>query len=306
MIGDRKIGTLEVGYLEEGAEIDEDPFLKEEERLIDGLARILSDVVVRKQAEELQQEAERMKSEFTSNVSHELRTPLHSILGFISLMLQGKVSDSQTQRNFLTIVYNQGKHLSRLIDSLLDVSRIESGRFEIQKEQLSMREVIHEVVCEIQSLADERGILISERMQASLPKVEADMERVKQVVTNLIGNAIKFSPNGAPIVVRAEATDTNMLVHIIDHGIGIPTEAIPGLFQRFHQVDGSTVRSKGGSGLGLYIANQIVEAHGGCISVKSEPGKGSTFSFTLPLCTRCLTVTPNPDQVKPPEMTKDS
>jgi signal transduction histidine kinase len=221
-------------------------------------------------------------------------------------MLQGKVSDSQTQRDFLTIVYNQGKHLGRLIDSLLDMSRIESGRFEIQKEQLSMEDVIHDAVREIRSLADEKGILISERMQASLPKVEADKERVKQVMANLLGNAIKFSPNEALIVVRVEATDTNILVQIIDQGIGIPTEAIPDLFQRFHQVDGSAGRSKGGSGLGLYIAKQIVEAHGGCISVKSEPGKGSTFSLTLPLCTRCLTVTPNPDQMKPPEMTKDS
>jgi len=255
------------------------------------------DVTERRRAEESQDEVERMKSEFSSNVSHELRTPLHSIVGFTSLILQGRVSDIQTQKDFLTIVYNQGKHLGRLIDSLLDMSRLESGRFEIQKEPLSIRDLIRDAVIEIRSLSDEKGILISENVQPSLPPVEGDKGRVKQVITNLLGNAIKFSPHGAPILVSAEATNTYILVQVIDQGIGIPAQAIPGLFQRFHQVDGSSIRSIGGSGLGLYISKQIVETHGGCLSVTSEPGKGSTFTFTLPLCTKCLAAIPNPQLI---------
>jgi PAS domain S-box-containing protein len=244
---------------------------------------IFRDVTEAKQAEEAKRELDRLKSEFISNTSHELRTPLQSIMGFTRLMLQGKVPDPETQREFLTIIDEQSARLAELINDLLDVSRMESGRFNIEKQTVSIKDVVHSAVQELDSLAHDSGITIVEDMSATLPETEADEKRVKQVMVNLLGNALKFSDSGGEIAVRADVKHDEILVQVSDSGIGIPAEALPHLFERFYQVDGSTTRSSGGSGLGLFISAQIVEAHGGRIWAESKLGEGSTFSFTLPL-----------------------
>jgi len=242
----------------------------------------LRDITERKQAEEALRQLDKMKSEFIANVSHELRTPLQSILGFTKLMLRGEVTEPDRQKEFLAIIDNQGEHLTNLINDLVDVSRIESGRFDIQKESLSIGEVIHIAVQELYNLAGEKGIAIVEDLSTELPVVEADGYRLKQVMVNLLSNAIKFSNEGSEITMKAEGEHGDILVQVSDSGIGIPAEAVPHLFERFYQVDGSMSRSAGGSGLGLYISKQIVEAHGGRIWVQSIVDKGSTFSFTVP------------------------
>lgn len=243
---------------------------------------ILRDITERKQMEEERSKLERMKTEFLSNISHELRTPLQSIMGFTKLMLQGKVPDPETQKEFLTIIDNQSENLCGLIESLLDMSRIESCRFEINKAPMSLRDLIQGVMHEFHNMANEKNIVLTEDIPAALPEIEADEGRLRQVMVNLLGNATKFSKDGGKITVKAEAEDSKVLVQVTDCGIGIPEEAMKHLFEKFYQGDGSIKRIYGGSGLGLYISKQIVEAHGGNIWVKSELRKGSTFCFTIP------------------------
>jgi PAS domain S-box-containing protein len=216
-----------------------------------------------------------------SNISHELRTPLHSIEGFTQLMLEGEATGPETQKKFLTIIDKQSARLRKLIDNLLDVSRLESGRFSIQKQRLSIKKTIYEAIEGLRSLASEKGMAINEDIPAELPEVEGDEERLTQVIVNLISNAIKFSPDGTGVTVKAEANDAELLAHVTDHGIGIPEQAMPHLFERFYRAKDSA--SIGGTGLGLYISKEIVEAHGGRMWAESKVGEGSTFSFSLPL-----------------------
>jgi len=241
----------------------------------------LRDITERKRAEEKLRELDRMKSEFLSNVSHELRTPLHSIQGFTKLMLRGKVPDAETQKEFLGIVDEQSQHLGTLINSLLDMSRLESGRFAVQKQLLPLKDIIHKAVESFYSLASDKGMVISEDIPVTLPEIEADGERLGQVMVNLLSNAVKFSNGGGSVIVKGETKDGELLVQVTDHGIGIPKEAIPHLFERFYRAEDSMAR--GGAGLGLYISKQIIEAHGGHIWAESKVGKGTTVSFTLPL-----------------------
>lgn len=239
------------------------------------------DVTERKQAEEKLRELDHMRSEFISNVSHELRSPLHSISGFAKLMLRGKVPDPTVQSEFLTTIDKQAERLGRLIENLLSVSRLESGRFGIQKQRLSMKELIHETVDGLYSLAYDKGIVINEEMPSTLLEIEGDRERLEQVMINLLSNAIKFSKDDSPIVVQAEDRGSELVVQVIDRGIGIPEKAMPYLFERFYQAKDAMAR--GGTGLGLYISKQIIEAHGGRIWAESKVGQNSVFSFSLPL-----------------------
>ncbi|MBI2852607.1 MAG: PAS domain S-box protein [Chloroflexi bacterium] len=227
-----------------------------------------------------ERELARMRSEFVANISHELRTPLHSIAGFNKLMLEGKVPDLETQKEFLSIIDQQAEHLSKLVNNLIDVSSIEAGQFKIRKGPLMMEGLIRVVTAGFFSLAHEKGIVIKLDIKAPLPDVYGDEDRIRQVLTNLLGNAIKFSDNSSDVVVRAAVSDGMLKAQVIDHGIGIPPEAMPHLFERFYRA--SDPMARGGAGLGLYITRQIVERHGGRIWVESELGKGSIFSFTLP------------------------
>ena len=170
-----------------------------------------------------------------------------------------------------------------MIDDLLDMSRLESGKFILQRQRLSLRDTIRSAIYELGNLIKEKAILIVDNMPEGLPEIEADESRIKEVMLNLVGNAIKFSGEGGKITVNAQATPNEILVQIIDQGIGIPAEALPHLFQKFYQINGSNTRTRGGLGIGLYITKQIVEAHGGQIRVESKLDEGSTFSFTLPL-----------------------
>jgi PAS domain S-box-containing protein len=256
------------------------PLLDEKGNLV-GYRGADTDITERKKAEEAIRELDRLKAEFISNISHELRTPLHSIKGFGKLILDGKVPDPNVQREFLTIIESQSNRLDKLVSNLLDVSRLEAGRFSIQKQRISIGSTVHEAVETLRGVANGRGITIKEDIPATLPEIDVDKERLEQVMFNLIGNAVKFSNDGSEVTVRAEVKEHDLLVQITDHGIGIPEEAMPRLFQRFYRVEASS--SIGGSGLGLYISKQIIEAHGGHIWVESKSGEGSTFSFTLPL-----------------------
>jgi len=228
-------------------------------------------------------ELDRMKSDFISTVSHELRSPLHSISGYVQLLLDGKAPDEATRQECLEIIYRQTQHLTNLINDLLDASRMESASLVLQKEPVQMHTAVQEVIAELQPLAEQAQITLTHNLTPALPTVFGDKERLKQVVRNLIHNAIKFTPKGGHVTISATVEPGRIVISVQDDGIGIPPEALPHLFERFYQVDSSATRCAGGTGLGLYICKQIVVAHGGEIWVKSKVGKGSTFSFSLPL-----------------------
>ena len=241
-----------------------------------GYVRVVHDVTRHR-------EADRMKNEFISNVSHELRTPLFSIRGFLELMKSGKVPDEETRMEFINMMYRKTLHLNRLVDDLLDISRMEQGAFELEAGPLAVRPLILHAVAEMQFAAQEKEIRLETAVPKTLPPVWGDPNRLEQVVVNLLDNAIKFTPHEGAVTVRGRVLEGELVIEVQDTGPGIPADALDRLFARFYQVDASSTRRAGGIGLGLSISQQIVEAHGGRIWVDSEVGKGSTFSFTVPL-----------------------
>ncbi len=272
-------GLVFIWMIGRGKEVNEllENTTKELRQQADKLNR---EIIERKRAEAALRELDRMKSEFISSISHELRTPLHSISGFTKLMLMEKAPNPKDQREFLTTIDKQAEHLAKLIDNLLDVSRLEAGYFDIRKQRISLKAAIHDAIKEIYSLASEKDITISTNTSTNLFEVQADRERFMQAMGNLLGNAIKFSPNGGNIDVNTEVINNEVLVNVADHGIGIHKEDIPHIFDRFYRTKKSVFI--GGTGLGLYITEQIIKAHGGHIWAESELGKGSTFHFTIP------------------------
>ncbi len=242
---------------------------------------IIRDITQRREAEEKLRKVDEMKRDFLSNVSHELRTPLQSIGGFTKLIMNGQVPDEATQKEFLEIIDRESQHLGSLIDNLLDMSRLEAGRFEVYKRPTPIRDTFIDAVKSFQSLAREKNITFNEEIPEALPEMEIDAGRLRQVITNLVGNAIKFSEPGGSVTVQAEALKDAVLFQVSDHGIGISPETQKHLFERFYRDEGEVVR--GGTGLGLFISKQIIDAHGGRIWAESRPGEGSTFNFTIPL-----------------------
>lgn len=245
------------------------------------ITAIIRDITLRKEAEAKLRQIDQMKSEFLSNVSHELRTPLQSICGFTRLILSGEVPDTTTQQEFLEIIDQEALHLGHLINSLLDMTRLESGHFQIYRQPAAIRNTINDSLKMFQSLARQKNIEFHEEISPELPVMHVDVERMRQVIINLVGNAIKYSEPGGSINITANTIDNELVFSVTDHGAGIREENIKHLFERFYRAEGDTAR--GGTGLGLFISRQIIEAHGGRIWVESKIGKGSTFSFALPL-----------------------
>jgi PAS domain S-box-containing protein len=253
--------------------------VRKEEKVVATRA-IFRDITERKEAEEKLRKIDRMKSEFLSNVSHELRTPLQSIGGFTKLLMNGQVPDPATQKEFLQIIDQEAAHLGNLINSLLDLSRLESGRFQINKTLTPIRETVIDSMKSFHTLARDKNITLNEEIPPELPEMEVDAERMRQVFMNLLSNAIKYSEPGGSVTVRAERHKGELLFQVSDRGIGMSPEVMQHLFERFYRAEDNPSRS--GTGLGLYIAKQIVEAHGGHIWVESSINEGSTFSFSLP------------------------
>jgi signal transduction histidine kinase len=227
--------------------------------------------------------ASQHKSQFLANMSHELRTPLNAILGYTELILDG-IYGGVTDRleEILRRVQHSGQHLLGLINDVLDLSRIEAGELRLSLNDYSMGEVVQSVVTAVEPLAAEKELTLSVSVSPDLPTGRGDERRIAQVLLNLVGNAIKFTDTGQ-VGMMVRASDSEYVVSVADTGPGIPPPDQKRIFEEFHQVDSSSTRSKGGTGLGLSIARRIVELHGGRIWVESEPGQGSTFSFTLPV-----------------------
>ncbi len=253
------------------------PFLNEN-GLILGTVYLFDDITREK-------EIDQMKSDFISLVSHELRTPLTSIIGFVSFILDGKAGAiNDRQRNSLARVQRQSKRLAALINDLLDISRIESGRIQMDQALISLLEIVTHRLEEIRPQADEKSIQLALNAPESVPDILGDEARLGQVFTNLIGNAIKFTPNNGEVNVKVEADGNLLHVEVIDTGPGIPPEERQKIFDKFYQLSDISTRQQGGSGLGLSISKSIVEAHGGKLWIDDgTQGKGSNFQFVLPL-----------------------
>jgi len=232
------------------------------------------------------EEARRLKSQFAANISHELRTPLNLIVGFTELMFQSpEYYGAKLPPNYLRdlgIVYRNARHLQDLVDDVLDLSRIEAARMGLLPEETDPGELICEVADTARSLVESRGLALHLQIPEDLPPLWIDPVRVRQVLFNLLNNAARFTEEGS-VTVKAKVADGSLLVSVEDTGVGIAPQDIPKVFEEFRQLDGSTRRRYGGAGLGLAISKHFVQLHGGRIWVESEPGKGSTFSFTLPL-----------------------
>ncbi len=230
-------------------------------------------------AKDAAEEASRLKSGFLSTMSHELRTPLTAIMGYADLLQMVPLGEDDAAD--LAQISRSADQLLELIDDLLDLSRIEAGRLELEIDDIDIAEVIDGVVASVTPQAAAKGLTLAIEAPPGLPRVRGDAGRLRQLLLNLAGNAVKFTERGT-VAVTARPADGGVSVAVADTGIGIAPDMLPYIFDEFRQADGSTTRRYGGSGLGLAIANRLVRMHGGSISVESTPGVGSTFTVVLP------------------------
>jgi signal transduction histidine kinase len=229
------------------------------------------------------QRASRAKSDFLANMSHELRTPLNAILGFTEMILDGVYGDPPPAlKETVTDVHTCGKQLLGLINEVLDLAKIEAGRMELSLADYVVEDVVNTVRLSLRSLAAEKGLDFAAATQPGIPPAFGDGKRITQCLTNLAGNALKFTREGR-VEIWAECQGDALLFRVSDTGIGIPGDQIENIFTEFRQVDATIAQEFGGTGLGLSITKKFVEMHGGRIWVESTVGKGSTFFFTIPL-----------------------
>jgi len=268
-------------YLAAGLEIEDRivsvhlaPVLMGEEFL--GTVSVFRDVTA-------EAEAKRAKTEFVSTVSHEMRTPMTSIKGYVDLLLMGAVGVlADDQQHFLSIVRNNTDRLTKLVDDLLDISRIESGRMVLSPENVSIGALADQVILAMEARAMDKGLTLRSDVPPGLPEVIADPDRVAQILTNLVVNAVYYTPPDGEITVSACEQDDVLHVSVSDTGIGIAPENQEKIFDRFFRADDAVVQGAPGTGLGLCIVQSLVEMHGGRVWVESKMGEGSTFTFTLP------------------------
>jgi len=242
-----------------------------------GMVSVFRDVTV-------EVEAERAKTEFVSTVSHELRTPMTSIKGYVELLLMGAVGAlTDSQHNFLSIIDSNVNRLTVLVNDLLDISRIESGRIALSPEMIYVEAVTEQVIAEMEARALRKSLALRAEIPEALPQVFADPDRIAQVLTNLVANACQYTPEGGEVVVSARMNGDEVWVQVHDTGIGISEDDQTKIFDRFFRADDPFVQDASGAGLGLSIVKSLVEMQGGKIWVESTLGEGSTFSFSLPI-----------------------
>jgi len=288
-VGERTMGVIDIQSKDLNAFSQDD--LSVLQSLADQIAIAIDNAASYERSQQLikeLQEVDQLKSQFLANMSHELRTPLNSIIGFSRVILKGidgPVTDMQHQD--LSAIYNSGQHLLGLINDILDLARIEAGKMELNFEEVKLSEMVNSVLSTAKGLVKEKPIQLVAKIPGDMPTVRGDTMRVRQVLINLLSNASKFTDEGTitveAVVQKGPTGRPEALINVIDTGPGISLEGQEKLFKAFSQVDGSATRKSGGSGLGLSICANLVQLHGGRISVHSAEGKGSTFWFTLPL-----------------------
>mgnify|MGYP000607286871 CR=1 FL=1 len=223
---------------------------------------------------------ERVRSEFVANVSHELRTPIFSVQGYLETLLDGAMDDPQVSLQFLEKAYNNALRLNALLSDLIDISRIESGELKFSFRYFDIGDLLRDLVHATEIRAAQRKVTVHCDI-AENSSVYGDKERLTQVMTNLIENAIKYNVDGGDVFINTQHIDNHLHISVRDTGIGIPEESLPRIFERFYRVDKDRSRAVGGTGLGLAIVKHILEAHHAPITVKSKPGVGTTIEFVL-------------------------
>jgi len=234
-----------------------------------------------------EKEISQMKNDFVGHVSHELKTPLASITAYSEMLADGEAPDEETRREFYSVIQNQAKRLNRLIEDILNTSRIESGLIKISKEPINLAILIEEQLQMIRSYAEERNIKITRQKPIVFDQVNVDRDMISQVIVNLLSNAVKYTPSGGAVRVETKVDEVESLVRVsvADTGVGIPEDEIDHVFDKFYRVGVNKKQAKG-TGLGLNLVKQIVEKlHDGRVFVESQVGVGSTFGFELPLAT---------------------
>jgi signal transduction histidine kinase len=225
------------------------------------------------------QDLEQSRRELVANVSHELKTPIAAIRAHVENLLDGvEAPDPAT----LQVMLAQSERLSRLVEQLLDLSKLESGEVPLAREEVPLAPLVSRVVSEIRVARADKEVRIEREIPEDLPALDADPERVHQVLFNLVDNAVRFVPEGGEVTIAAHRHNGDVEISVADNGAGIPREHLPRLFERFYRADTARARGDGGTGIGLAIARSVVEAHGGHIRAESEPGIGSVFTFDLP------------------------
>lgn len=275
---------------------DFSPNISEDGTLKGGIC-IVEDITIRKRAEDaLQRYAEelananeelksldRMKDEFLSNVSHELKTPLTCIEGYSQVLFDETLgSVNEEQRKSVNTIMRNSERLRRLVDSLLYISKMQACAIEYTFEPVRIAEITDHVITDMLPRFRENDLTIEKHIPESLPSIKGDKDKLTDLLVYLVDNSIKFTPSGGRISVTAQEEEDDLHISVEDTGIGIPKELMPNLFQRFYQIDASTRRKYGGTGVGLYISKNIVEAHNGKIWVESEEGSGTTVHVNLP------------------------
>ncbi len=247
---------------------------------VSGVVAVLHDITREK-------EISQMKNDFVSHVSHELKTPLASITAYSEMLADGEAQDEETRKEFYGVIQSQAQRLNRLIEDILNVSRIESGLIKVHKEQASLTILIEEQMQMIQSYAQEKNIAVTGGWPIVYDQVYVDKDMICQVIINLLSNAVKYTPAGGHVTIGSEVNDAAGLVRVTvtDTGVGIPENEVDRVFDKFYRVAANNKQAKG-TGLGLNLVKQIVEkVHGGRVFVTSQVGVGSTFGFELPLAT---------------------
>jgi signal transduction histidine kinase len=259
-------------------------------RLVDTV-RVARDLVAKlaespaetQRALEMSEVASRSKSEFLANMSHELRTPLNSVIGFSDVLLKNrKAHFDESELGYLKRVRDNGSHLLTIIDDILDLSRIEAGRTDVEIVDVDLKQLITEVVGSFAANSKAGGVTLTTELPDGMEHVRTDRTRMRQVLTNLVGNALKFTPEGSiRVVVRRHGAQPRA-IDVIDTGIGIPPDNLEQIFRPFEQADNTTRRKYGGTGLGLSISRSLCDLLDCRIEVESELGRGSTFRVVLP------------------------
>lgn len=246
----------------------------DKENNVEGLITVLQDYTE-------QQKLDNMRKEFVANVSHELKTPLTSIKSYAETLLDGALDDKETARHFLEVIYSESNRMDRLVKDLLLLSKHDSG-IKLNLTRIAPIELVNSVVARMKMSADEKKQQLNVVELEKAPDVNGDVDRLEQLLFNVIGNAIKYTPEGGSITVYVGKADTSACIKVADTGIGIPEEHLDRIFERFYRVDKARSRQMGGTGLGLSIASEIAKAHGGTIKAESKVNEGTTIIITLP------------------------
>jgi signal transduction histidine kinase len=284
IVGDKLIGVLDL-------QSDKENFFSEEDLEIQKVLTAQVAVAVensQQYSEQVQtasklRELDQLKSEFLASMSHELRTPLNSIIGFADVLLEGLDGElNERMEEDVRLIRESGRHLRELIGEILDMSKIESGKMELRYETIDIPQMSQDIMATANPLAQEKGLELILDMDKNVNTIEADRTRLRQIMWNIMGNAIKFTEKGS-VTLSVQAKSDHLLFSIRDTGIGIKEENKSVVFEQFRQIDGGLNRAAGGTGLGMPITKKLVELHGGEIWVDSVYGQGSTFLFTIPI-----------------------